>query len=49
MTFPPGSASTSLLGAVVWALGAGLLAKQVVGDPWRDAVLDVRDQLEAPQ
>ncbi len=34
----------ALLGAGVWALGAGLLAKEVEGDPERDAVLDVRDQ-----
>lgn len=34
----------ALIGAVVWALGSGLLAKEVEGDPERDNVLDVRDQ-----
>lgn len=34
----------ALVGALVWAVGAGLLAKEVEGDPERDTVMDIRDQ-----
>lgn len=33
----------ALIGALVWAIGAGLLAKEVEGDPERDTVMDIRD------
>lgn len=38
----------ALIGAVVWAIGSGLLAKEVEGDPERDHTVDVRDQVTQP-
>ena len=34
----------ALVGALVWTVGTGLLAKEVEGDPEHDTVLDVRDK-----